>query len=708
MTFVTVTGKRPTISCQVSDPIPALLPRQLTTFVGRHEEMRQVQRALEEYRLVTIAGPGGAGKTRLALEVALRGGPRHPDGVFLAEIEDVTDSQLVAATIAQVAGVRERPGIGVESSLLEDLRSRRCLIVVDNCEHLLDSCADLIFEILLRCPEPRILATSREPLRVPGELCWRVPPLHRPSHDDPPADLARLAEFDSVRLFLDRARTFQAGFELDDSTGPAVTRICDHLEGIPLAIELAAGRLGSASVDQVAAQLEDGLGLLDAVGGGPARQKTLRAAIDWSFSRLSRAERLVFQRCSVFAGPAGLDAVRAVCADEVVLAAEVPDTLARLLDKSLLQAETSSRGLRYRLLETLRQYGREQLEGSAQLEHFRARHAAYYASLVEASARAQAHAATETWVELLSEERSNVRSALAWSARVDPRLGLRLAAGMGWFWHTVASLAEGRRWLEKALAAPVDDLSLRAKALHSAGRIAYRQGDLAAARSMLEEALATQRGRGDRVGAARIQRSLALVLLSAGDAPAARTHLEQALAELRHHDLPLDMERTLGSLGVVALAEGNLTAARPHLEEAMTIARQLADEWGSATSLGSLGELSLESGQLDSAASKFLESMDILQRIGDGAGVAYRIEGLARVAAARRESGLALTLAAAASAVRLRLGNVAAPHWDRRLEEALAGCRSQLSLDETRSAEEAGRRMKEWEAVALAAKVRAS
>src|SRR6266487_606990 len=345
-------------------PQAVRLPRQLTAFVGRERELAEVIEALGTQRLVTVCGPGGAGKTRLALAAAERLVGARPGGVFLAELADLTDPsgpQLLASWVASAMGVRERPDIGVVASLRDALGSAETLIVLDNCEHLVDACAELAHDLLQDCPHVQILASSREPLGVPGELAWRLPALRIPPAEETPG-LDELDRFDSVRLFLERASTFQPSFRLTEANAMAVVRICRLTEGIPLAIELAAGRLTTLSAEQIADQLADALQVLTTRSRLlPPRQRTLRATIDGSYERLAPGEKVLFNRLSAFPGLASLDAVRAVCADAALPAVEVLDNLARLIDKSLVQAEAATSELRYRLLELLRQYAGEKL-----------------------------------------------------------------------------------------------------------------------------------------------------------------------------------------------------------------------------------------------------------------------------------------------------------------------------------------------------------
>jgi predicted ATPase/DNA-binding CsgD family transcriptional regulator len=678
------------------------LPRQLTSFVGRERELAGVSEALDGQRLVTICGPGGAGKTRLAVAVAGHVAPAYPDGVFFVELADVTDPHLVASCLASTLSVRERPDAGVVASLAGTIGADRVLVVLDNCEHLAEACAELAAALLLACPNLRLLATSRQSLAVPGELAWRLLPLSTPPAGDVPTP-RELLGYESAQLFLERARTFQPGFELTARNAPAVARICVLTGGIPLAIELAAGRLTALAPEQIAGQLGDALGVLTSASRLlPRRQRTLRATIDGSYERLAPADRVLFNRLSVFSGPAGLDAVRAVCADSVLPSVEVLDSLARLIDQSLVQAEAAPQELRYRLLELLRQYAREKLVEAGEEGALRRRHAEHFTALAEASFTENARGSQSEWGQRLTEDGPNLRAALEWSLRAAPDLALRLAAGLSWFWHTRSSLAEGRRWLERALRPADGEPAARAQALHGVGQIAYRQGDCAAAQVFLTEAIEIQRDLGDDPATARTLRSLGLALFSLGDYRLASQCLEEALAIQRLRGDRFDVARTLGSLALLSIESGRYEDARVRSEECVALARQSNDQWGLAISIGTQGELALEVGDHEAARSHLAMSIGLLAALDDAASVAYRLEGFARLAAARSEPERALTLAAAAAALWKRSGAVAAPHWRRRVDESMARCRRALSPEAAAAAAALGTPMTTEEAISFA------
>jgi non-specific serine/threonine protein kinase len=389
----------------------------------------------------------------------------------------------------------------------------------------------------------------------------------------------------------------------------------------------------------------------------------------------------------------------------VLPAVEVLDSLARLIDQSLVQAEAAAQELRYRLLELLRQYAGEKLVEAGEEQALHRRHAEHFAAMAEASFAQNARGSQPEWGQRLADAGPNLRAALDWSLRAEPDLALRIAAGLSWFWHTRSNLAEGRRWLERTLRATDGDPAVRAQALHGAGQLAYRQDDCGAAQAFLTEALEIQRRLGDDATTARTLRSLGLALLSLGDFRHANRFLEEALAIQRVRGDRFDVARTLGSLALVSIESGRYEAARERCEECVALARQSNDEWGLAISIGTQGELALEVGDQEAARSHLQVSIGLLAKLNDAPSVAYRLEGFARLAAARSEHERALTLAAAAAGVWKRSGAVAVPHWRRRVDESMARCRRLLSPRAASAAEELGAAMTMEEAVAHASDV---
>jgi predicted ATPase/transcriptional regulator with XRE-family HTH domain len=472
------------------------LPVPMTSFIGRARELAAVKQRFSSARLLTLTGPGGCGKTRLALQAAAELADKFADGVCFVELAPLGDPRLVPQSVASALGVREEPTRPLPVTLIDTLHRRQLLLVLDNCEHLIAACAELAHILLSACPQLHVLATSREVLGVAGEMAWRVPPLASP---DPqrPVPVEHLLQYEAVQLFVERARTVQPTFTVTERNAAAVAQVCHRLDGIPLAIELAAARVKVLTVEQIAARLDDRFRLL--TGGSRIalpRQQTLQAAIDWSYDLLSEPERRLWRRLSVFAGGWTLEAAEAVCAGAGLDAAEVLDRLTSLVDKSLVTVDAMAGEARYRLLETIRQYGREKLERSGEAAVIRRQHLEWHVGLAERAEPELTGPDQAVWLEKLEAEHDNLRAALEWSQveAQGEQIGLRVAAALWRFWLVHGHLREGRRWLEGMLAgSPEAWPAVRAKALYGAGALAEDQGDYAAARAFFAESLALRR-----------------------------------------------------------------------------------------------------------------------------------------------------------------------------------------------------------------------
>jgi predicted ATPase/DNA-binding SARP family transcriptional activator len=499
------------------------LPLQLTSFVGRQREMAEVRQLLAASRLVTLTGAGGSGKTRLAVAVANELLPEYPDGMWLVELAPLADPTLVPKAVAAALGVREEPGRDLLTTLVDYLRHRELLLLLDNCEHLVGACASLVQSLLRACPYLRILATSREGLRIGGEATWLVPSLSVPDTGILPP-VRDLVEYEAVRLFVDRVRSHRPRFELTEENARSVAEICQRLDGIPLAIELAAARARAMTVEQIATRLDNSLRLL--TGGdrtATPRQQTLKGTLEWSYDLLSRSERELFCRLSVIVGGFTLEVAEALMSakQEEMAAEDVLQLLSQLVDKSLVVAEESGGGsLRYTMLEPVRQYGQQQLEESGKAERVRQRHAEHYLALAEEAEPELRGARQVSWLKRLEKEQDNLRAAMSWLLRNGE---LEKAARLGWalwfFWWIHGHFAEGRRWMEVALVkGAAMPASSRAKALLAASIMADGQADRRSAELLLEESLSLQgtgrqtrswiraewcRARSSRPGAAR-------------------------------------------------------------------------------------------------------------------------------------------------------------------------------------------------------------
>ncbi|MGI8826159.1 MAG: ATP-binding protein [Chloroflexota bacterium] len=471
------------------------LPAEVASFVGRERELAEIKRILRRTRLLTLTGAGGSGKTRIALRVSADMVQSFPDGVWLAQLAPVADSALVPRTVAAALGVHGIPGKSLLATLTIALASRRLLLVLDNCEHVVGTTARLVEALLHACPYLRILTTSREPLRIPGEVMWRAPSLAVPEvgvHLSPEA----LAQVEAVALFLDRARARQPDFTLTNDNAPAVAAICRQLAGLPLGIELAAAQMGSLAPEQIATRLDDALRLL---GGGSRvlpRQETLRATLDWSYALLSEAERAVFRRLAVFAGGFDMDAAEGVCSGEGIERAGVLALLVALVEKSLVEPQVQRREARYRLLEPVRQYALACLSAEGEADEVQRRHAHFFLEMAEAAEPSLMSGERAAAMERLATDEDNLRTALAWSRRAtegtDRETGLRLAGALMWFWNFRGEVNEGLEWLEASLAKGQEAApAVRARALYAACELAWLAGknDLALARAEESEAL---------------------------------------------------------------------------------------------------------------------------------------------------------------------------------------------------------------------------
>ena len=538
-----------------SKPPPNNLPLQLTSFIGREREVANLRKLLVgEARLATLTGPGGSGKSRLALAAASGMVEGFEDGVWWVGLAPVSDPDLVPQTVASTLGVRERPGRSLTEALVAYLESREVLLLLDNCEHLVEACAALADTLLHACPKLKILATSREALAVAGERSWQVPPLSSP--DSRVLAAGELGRFESVRLFVERARYRRPEFKLNAETAPSVTEVCRGLDGIPLAIELAAARVGALSVAQISDRLGHSLKLLsESNRTSPERQRTLRAALDWSYELLDEAERKLFGRLSVFAGGFTLEAAEAVGAGDEAESDEVLDLLEHVIDKSLVVAEAGEEdALRYRLLETVRQYGMEKLAEFGEAGRVRRRHAEYYLALAEEAEPELSGSRQGIWLEQLEAEHDNFRAVLGWALESgEADLGLRLAGALGEFWHTHGPLSEGRRWLEMCLSEEDGASSpyARAKALNEAGWITVFQGDEGTA--LLEVSLALFKELGDKAGIASALANLGQAAGLYGDIGRVSALREEAEALRREPLDPRAILKLLQFLGAASI-----------------------------------------------------------------------------------------------------------------------------------------------------------
>ena len=602
---------------RAADAADPALPVHLTSFIGRERDVAEVLRLLGSTRLLTLTGAGGSGKTRLALEAAARASEGE-DAVPVAwvELAPLSAAELVPRQIAAALGIQEgsRPAV---DALRELLRERRLLLVLDNCEHLVDACARLV-ELLLRgAPGLRVLATSREALGVAGERAWLVPPLSLP--DDRHVLPDEVAGAPAVRLFVERAREIAPGFALTEANAAAVARICRRLDGIPLAIELAAARVRVLTPEQIAERLGDAFRLL--AGGrrtAVPRQQTLRATMDWSYGLLSGPERRLLERLSVFAGGATLEAAEAVCPDGEVEAWEVLDLLAALVDKSLVAMHEQGGTARYRLPETVRQYGAERLREAGAEDAWRARHALHFLAFAEEMEPLLYGPGQGRRLARLAAEHDNFRAAMRTLLEGGGHdAAARLVGALSRYCQQYGHLAEGRGWAEEALAGSGVTAEARASALLALGNIASRQGDSGAA-AVLEEAVAAYRALGDRARTGRALNALAITLVNHhGELDRAEALYTEARTLLRETGQTAIEGMVVNNLGTIALRRHDFARAEALYRERLRLARELGDPAGEGGALNNLAATLYQQGQFDRAAGYLRESLPITLAAGN-------------------------------------------------------------------------------------------
>jgi non-specific serine/threonine protein kinase len=588
------------------------LPVELSSFIGRRKELQELSAAAGENRLLTLSGPGGIGKTRLALRLARNLLSSGSTEVWFVRLEALIDPASVPPAVAAALEVHE-PGRPIVDSVAARIGSLAYVLVLDNCDHLLQACAELTTVLLERCPNLHVIATSRESLHIPGERVWRVPEMDLPRAAQPP--LEALHTTDATRLFLERASAVRQDLTVSTEEAVTITDICRRLDGIPLAIELAAAQLRALSVHDLGIRLDSRFRLLS--GGNRAaspRHQTLRAAIDWSYEQLHATDQNVLNRLSVFAGGWTLEAAEFVAADDRS-PIDVIEVLSRLVDKSLVTAEFTRDGGRYRLLQTLRHYAQFRLSERTDYEGARQRHAEFYTRLAEESYTALMRPDHGPWIERLELEHDNLRAAVAYSVESgDARMALRLAGSLWRFWSSRGYLAEASGWLAQLLAVPGGPQDARAAALFGVGRIAAVRGEYASARKYFAEcrAIATQLENWSLVAGALTQ--LGNLAHAQDDLVSARDLLLEALAirrgRLAAKDLlhnPYGLATCVISLAEVAVEAGSFGEAQELSEEGIVLARDLGDDLLMCHGLECLGRVHLTCGDLPSAFANFLE-----------------------------------------------------------------------------------------------------
>ncbi len=639
---------------------PHNLPQSLTSFVGREEEIWECSRRITHERLVTLTGPGGCGKTRLAIRLGERLLSEFPDGVWFADLAAVSDPQRVPRALATAAGVREEPGRALAETLKAHLATQRVLVILDNCEHVLAACAQLARRLLAGCPQLRLLATSREALGLREETGFPVHPLPLPAPDRA-FDAEVMGAVESVRLFVERASSVQPGFALTSDNATAIGDICVHLDGIPLALELAAARIRVLSVHEIRARLDDRFRLLK--GGGREalpRHQTLQAAFQWSYDHLEQEGQRLFRALAVFSGGWDLAAATAVCGDGGDEYA-VLDLMTRLADTSLMLVESADgTETRYRYLETVRQYALERLEETGESALLRSRHLAHFLALAETAETAFWGHEGASWLARLERDHESLLSAIAWSQRADGSApaGLRLAGALYRMWYMRGHYEVGRRVLAGVLAHPgaQEPTIARARALYAAAGMAVFQGDNAAARPLYGQSLAIHRARGDRLGVARALIGLGTLEANEGHYDRARELNEESLAIYREAGEPRSILIVLHNLGDIALYQRDYESAHRLFEESLARGRATGNKPVMASTLAVLSVASTRLGRLAEARRELLEGLRLVRELKALTSGTDALESTAELTLAHGAPERAALLFGASEALRERVG----------------------------------------------------
>ncbi len=674
------------------------LPAPLTNFIGRDREVAELLQLVPAARLLTLTGAGGCGKTRLALEVAARALDGFPDGAWVVDLSPLADPRLVTQAVASVFDIREGPNRPIQDALYGYLRNRQILLVIDNCEHLIAACAHFVDALLRAADRVCILATSREGLGITGETVWRVPSLSLPDLSEA-ASVESLLRHDAVRLFIERASAVDSRFEFTAANAAAVAEVCVRLDGIPLALELAAARVKVLSIAQIHARLNDRFRLL--TGGSRtavARQRTLEATVEWSYGLLSGAERRLMRRLSVFAGGWTMEAAEDVTSDNAAERDDVLESLSRLVDKSLANVESDSEGnRRYQFLETVRQYARERLFESGEAERLRDRHLAFFHDLVRRAEPELTRADQIAWLNRLQREHDNLRLALEWCLAAPERgvQSMELAGALCWFWLKRGDVREGQEWLERALsngrdATPV----LRARTLMYLGFMTFFQGDFDRTQALVEESAAVGRTEEDLTVVAFSLGVGALAALERGDVAACARLAVEGQTAARASTTPWIQGMAVACLAYLAMHEGDFDRAGLLHEEVLDWSRRQGERWAVGITLFDLALLRVLQQRHEEARALCAEGIGLYQEFGDRRGIAWCLGILSATEAAEHRTLRAARLRGAMEGL---LESVGAPiqvsfnHWigDRSLD----AMRADLGDSEFHAAVAEGRSM---------------
>jgi predicted ATPase/DNA-binding SARP family transcriptional activator len=677
------------------------LPAQLTSFIGRERELADLEQLLSEHRLVTLTGMGGAGKTRLALEAAACGVGVWRDGVWLVDLMPVSNPALLATEVARPLGLAERPDASPLAGLVDHLRTMELLLVLDNCEHVAEACAELTHEVLRACGDVRVLATSRIALGTPGELDYALEPLAIPAEAAAAEEVERFA---SARLFVERARAARRELAAGGEELRTVGRICRELDGLPLAIELAAARVKALSLDEIAARLDDRFRFLRSWRRvADPRHQTLRATLDWSYDLLADEDRAVLAGLSVFAGGFTLDAAAAVCLngdDQRAL-----ELVGRLVESSLVVADDRAGATRYRLLETIRAYAAERLDRSGAGRGLRRAHAAYFLDVARRARPDFIRYASHTHREglaILDAEHDNLQAAVQWALAEEDASALPLAAALRTYWNIRGYRRQGLEWLDRALALAQEPSAVRADAVAGAALLARLVGDFARAEAFATEAVAAARAAGLPTAVATALNVLVTLAGWTGDFDRARALCDESVAVARAAGSRRMEAMALFILAETALHAGRYADARDAGERALELFHAVDDREGMALALGRLGMTAVHDGRPDEGAARLLEALDHIELLGFADPGAWCCDGLALVAGASDDAARAARLLGAAEMLRRAGGGILQPAEAAARAAALNAIRETSHESEIEAQLERGRRLSFGEAMAEA------
>jgi predicted ATPase/transcriptional regulator with XRE-family HTH domain len=679
------------------------LPATFTSLIGRDKDIAAVQDYLTnpDIRLVTLIGAPGIGKTRLSIASASQSLADFPDGVFFVALAPLDQPSLLPSAIAQALGYVEKSDLPDEKRLMEGIGNKRMLFVLDNCEHLIEDVAPLAASLLSACPRLKILTTSREALRIPGEWLYSVPALDMPKEFSI-VDIETISEFPALVLFAERARAARSDFALNAENIRAVASICSQLDGLPLAIELIAARVKTLSIEQIAARLDDRFALLTSNSRiAPSRQQTLRATLDWSYELLTETERELFRQLSVFVGGFTLDALESVAlldSNQSIL-----DALSRLVDKSLLLVEQQDQP-RYRFLEPIRQYARDKLSETRGSNLIQDRHLHYYLRVAEETEPYLFGAGQQDWKNRLELDHDNLRVALAWSLESNQfEAGLKMAGALAWFWHGKGHLSEGNLWLEKILASGIGNQGKeRAKALRASSILSTGTGDYIRARAFAESSIKLYREIGDNRSAGLVLADLGASLHWDGKEEEAIESLEESLRLLRATGERWGIAYALSWLGDTWFRMGDIERAATSWEESLRLTEELGDDYLMGWSLGGLADVARLRTDYKRATGMFKESLSLYQSSGNKFGPPFSMEALALVAVALGNAKRAARLWGAASAWREAISEPLPLSYQRDYAASITQARTQLGEEVYASAWSEGHAMSPEQAVALA------